>query len=139
MSIPHLRLSKPRHEGEIMSHTASTPVSAMASTLLPSVLRTTVPIIYALLARKGVVEWLGVEDALLNNLLAGVVTVIFYIGLRVAERYHTQVGWLLGYAQQPVYVKGEVVSVTETPTPPTTTTTVEAVEPPPADEHRVTE
>lgn len=120
-----------------MSH--ATPVSAMASTLLPSVLRTTVPIIYALLARKGVVEWLGVEDALLNNLLAGVVTVVFYIVLRVAERYHAQVGWLLGYAQQPVYVKGEVVSVTETSTPPTTTTTVEAVEPPPMDEHRVTE
>lgn len=107
-----------------------TPISTIGSTLLPSVLRTTVPIIYALLARKGVVEWLGVEDALLNNLLAGVVTVVFYVGLRVAERYHSQVGWLLGYAQQPVYVKGEVLSVTEVSTPPTTTTEVETDTPP---------
>lgn len=83
----------------------TTPISTIGDTLLPSVLRTTVPIIYALLARKGVVEWLGVEGALVNNLLAGFVTVVFYVILRVAERHWDKIGWLLGYAQQPVYVQ----------------------------------
>lgn len=83
----------------------TTPISTIGDTLLPSVLRTTVPIIYALLARKGVVEWLGVDDALVNNLLAGFVTVVFYVILRVAERHWDKIGWLLGYAQQPVYVQ----------------------------------
>jgi hypothetical protein len=107
-----------------------TPVSVLGSTLLPSVLRTVVPIIYALLVRKGVVEWLGFDDALVNNALTLLVTALFYVVLRVAERYWDKIGWLLGYAQQPVYVQGQVIAVEETPTPPTTTTVVETDENP---------
>jgi hypothetical protein len=107
-----------------------TPISTLGSTLLPSVLRTTVPIIYSFLVHKGVVAWLGIDSDLANNTITAVVTVAFYVALRVAERYQSQIGWLLGYAQQPVYVKGEVLSVTEVSTPPTTTTEVETDEDP---------
>lgn len=95
------------------------------ATLLPAVLRTAVPMIYAFLVNKGVVAWLGIDSAAINNVITISVTVIFYVLLRLAERHWDKIGWLLGYAQQPVYVKGEVLSVTEEATPPTTTTIVE--------------
>ena len=116
----------------------NTPTPILGATLLPSVLRTTVPIIYAMLVKWGVVSWLDVDSALLENLVTAIVTVAFYVALRVAERYQSQIGWLLGYAQQPVYVKGEVLKVETEPTPPlertdgepTTTTKVETTESP---------
>lgn len=112
-----------------MSTPTPSPVS-FGATLLPSVLRTLVPMIYAFLVHKGVVAWFGFDEALTNNAITVVVTVLFYIVLRVAERYWDKIGWLLGYGQQPVYVKGEVLSVIEEPTPPTTTTVVETDEDP---------
>lgn len=108
----------------------ATPVSTLGATLLPSVLRTLVPMIYALLVRWGVVEWLDPDDLLLTNFITVVVTGVFYVVLRWAEQHWDKIGWLLGYAKQPVYVKGEVLNVTDTPTPPTTTTTVETDEDP---------
>lgn len=86
----------------ITSHPHTVPL--VSSTLLPSTLRTAVPILYALLVKAGVVAWLGIDDALVNNVITGVVTVAFYIALRVLERYQSKIGWLLGYASQPVYV-----------------------------------
>lgn len=104
--------------------------------LLPSVLRTVVPMIYAMLVRWGVVSWLDPDNRFLTGFITVLVTAVFYIVLRFAEQYWDKIGWLLGYARQPVYVKGEVLKVEETPTPPTTTTTVETNEnpegPPPA-------
>lgn len=104
----------------------TTPVSTMAKTLLPSVLRTVVPIVYAMLVRWGVVSWVDPGDMFVTNLITVLVTGGFYVAVRVVERYWAQIGWLLGYAQQPVYVKGEVLNVTETATPPTTVTEVES-------------
>lgn len=106
-----------------MSNTLPTPV--LGKTLLPSVLRTVVPIIYAFLVQRGVVAWLDPSDVFVTNLITGLVTAVFYVALRLAERHWDKIGWLLGYAQQPVYVKGEVISVKETATPPTLTTEVE--------------
>lgn len=106
-----------------------TPMPAGAVTLLPSVLRTVVPIVYAALVRWGVVEWLDPDDAFVTNLIAVVVTMLFYVALRFAEQHWDKIGWLLGYAKQPVYVKGEVLSVVEQPTPPTVTTQVETDDP----------
>lgn len=106
-----------------MSKHLNTDVPAGAS-LLPSVLRTLVPVIYALLVKWGVVSWLGIGDVLIENLITALVTIAFYALLRVAERHWSSIGWLLGYAQQPVYVPGEVVSVTSERTPPVTTTEV---------------
>lgn len=81
--------------------------------LLPGVLRTAVPMIYAFLVHRGVVEWLGLDSAIAENAITIVVTMLFYVVLRVAERYWDKIGWLLGYGKQPVYVKGEVVDVVD--------------------------
>jgi hypothetical protein len=105
-----------------MSHI--TPVSEKAVTLLPSLLRTVVPLIYAMLIRWGVVEWLDPDDLFLTNLITVLVTGVFYLVLRLLEQHWDKIGWLLGYAKQPVYVPGEVLAVTDEATPPTTTTHV---------------
>lgn len=73
-----------------------------------SVLRTIVPIVYALLLKIGF-DKIGVDDAVLQDLATLVAAGLLYVALRVGERYKKEVGWLLGYAKQPVYVKGEVV------------------------------
>lgn len=106
-----------------MSNTLPSPVGTWGKTFLPSVLRTVVPLIYAMLVRWGVVSWIDPDDMFVTNFLTVVVTGVFYVLLRLLEKYWDKIGWLLGYAQQPVYVKGEVLSVTEEPTPADTTIT----------------
>lgn len=101
-----------------------TPVNETSATLLPSLLRTVVPLIYAMLVRWGVVEWLDPDDLFITNAITVVVTAVFYAALRLAEQHHEKVGWLLGYGKQPVYVPGPVLAVTEQATPPHTTTNV---------------
>lgn len=71
-----------------------------------SVLRTLVPILYALLVRFGVVEWLGLDDALMQSVVTMLATGLIYVALRLAEKNKAALGWLLGYASQPSY--GEV-------------------------------
>lgn len=102
-----------------------TPVSTIGATYLPSVLRTLVPLIYAMLVRAGVVEWLDPNDMFLTNFLTVLFTALFYIVLRVAEQHWDKIGWLLGYAQQPVYVKGEVLAVSKDDAAPVETTEVQ--------------
>lgn len=69
--------------------------------------------VYLLLLRSGVPEWLGIEDDLLQNAAALVAAGLVYLALRVAERYQPQIGWLLGYAKQPVYALPAVVATAE--------------------------
>lgn len=71
-----------------------------------SVLRTVVPILYALLVRYGVVNWLGVDDATAQTLITMAVSGLIYVGLRFAETHQAAFGWLLGYASQPKYAQG---------------------------------
>jgi hypothetical protein len=78
-------------------------------------LRTVVPIVYALLVRWGLIEWLGLPDEIITYVVTAAVTGVFYILLRVLERYWDKIGWLIGYAARPaVYVKGEVIAVAQT-------------------------
>jgi hypothetical protein len=89
----------------------SGPLAGLSQTLLPSVLRTFVPLCYALLVRWGLIEWLGLPDEAWTYLITTVVTTLFYVVLRVLERYWDKVGWLLGFAARPaVYVSGQVLS-----------------------------
>jgi hypothetical protein len=107
------------------------PLAGLAGTLLPSVLRTLVPIIYALLVRKGLVEWSGLDEPLMVNIITAVLTTLFYALIRVAERYWDKIGWLLGYAARPaLYVQGEITSVQQytNGTGVTTTTVVTPAE-----------
>lgn len=78
--------------------------------LLPSVLRTVVPLIYAMLVRWGVTEWIDPDDLFVTNLITVVVTALFYVALRLMERHWDKIGWLLGYAAPPVYTSGPVVA-----------------------------
>lgn len=90
------------------------PANVLGTAILPSVLRTIVPIIYALLVRLGVVEWLALDSVFLNGAITTLVTAVIYVLIRVAERYWDKIGWLLGYPQHPVYVNGgEEVLVVE--------------------------
>lgn len=68
----------------------------------PSVLRTLVPIVYALLLKAGG-EWLGLDDAVLQNAAALLATGLFYAAVRVLERARPRLGWLLGYPTAPQY------------------------------------
>lgn len=87
----------------------------LKNSILPSILRTVVPILYALLINWGVVQWFGdgVSKELWLDFLTLIVTALVYVILRVAERYRAAVGWLLGFPSQPSY--GEVP-----PNPPET-------------------
>jgi hypothetical protein len=98
--------------------------------LIPSVVRTLVPVVVALLVRLGLRDGAEMDDAWLVNTLTVVVTMAYYVVVRFLEQHWDKIGWLLGYAKQPVYVKGEVLNVQEVPTPPTTVTQVETDENP---------
>lgn len=68
-----------------------------------SILRTLVPIVYALLIKAGL-DRLGIEDALVQSLATLIVTGALYVGLRVLERVRSSSwGWLLGYPSAPAY------------------------------------
>lgn len=68
-----------------------------------SILRTLVPVIYALLLKAGIGEWLGLDDAILQNAAALLGAGLLYVVLRVGERARPWLGWLLGYASPPSY------------------------------------
>lgn len=70
--------------------------------MVESVIRTFVPIVYALLIKAGLGQ-LGVDDALLQNFAAAVVTAAVYAAIRYAESHQKQFGWLLGVAKAPTY------------------------------------
>lgn len=116
-------------------HAAASPVEMIGQTYLPSVLRTVVPLIYAMLVRWGVVEWLDPENLFVTNLITVVVTALFYVLLRYVEQYWDKIGWLLGYGKQPVYVRGEVLTVDTVADPPLEETKVVADAGLEADEH----
>lgn len=68
--------------------------------MLASVTRTFVPLIVAYLIRFIP----GVDPEALTELVTLVVGAGYYTVIRAAERYlHPEIGWLLGYAREPVY------------------------------------
>ena len=95
----------------------STPLPAVIETglksLIPGVVRTLVPIVVSVL-----VGW-GFSETSLNApvlaVLTVVVTALYYVAVRLLERYWTKIGWLLGYPAQPVYVPGEVIKSVDEP------------------------
>lgn len=102
-------------------------VKIALQSLVPSVVRTLFPVVFALVVRVGFNET-SIDSAWLERVLTVVVTMGYYVAVRLLEQYWDKVGWLLGYAKQPVYVQGQILSVTPQPNvptdPPTTTTEV---------------
>ncbi len=68
-----------------------------------STLRTLVPVAVALLVRVGLKDWLGLDDATVLGLATVLVTGIYYVAVRVTERYFPAAGILLGYPSAPTY------------------------------------
>lgn len=74
-----------------------------------SILRTLVPIVYALLLKWGFGDWLGLDDEFIQSLAALLAAGIVYVILRLLEQYQPLFGLLLGSKKQPVYVKPAAV------------------------------
>lgn len=81
--------------------------------LLPSVLRTLVPIVVGYFAALPLLRVLGLSDEQLTALATALITAGYWLLVRAAEKYLApQFGWLLGYASQPVYAPPAVVAGT---------------------------
>lgn len=106
------------------------PIDLGLRALVPSIVRTLIPVIVALAVRVGFSKT-GIDEVWVERALTLVVTMGYYIAVRVLERNWSKIGWLLGYPTAPVYVKGEVIRAETVPTPPTTTTVIETDEEPP--------
>lgn len=79
---------------------------------MPAIVRTAVPVLYALLARIGltpILTDLGISEEFVNNALATLVALVIYMLVRVLERHSDKWGWLLGYPAAPNYNNGRVV------------------------------
>lgn len=70
--------------------------------ILPSVMRTGVPIVYAVLLRLGIGD-LGLADKTVTNIAAVLAAVIVYAALRGLEVLEPRIGVLLGWIGAPQY------------------------------------
>jgi hypothetical protein len=76
----------------------------MPASVLPSILRTLVPLAVGYFAAWPVAKWLGLTDEQVTSLITAVITAVYYLAVRLLEQVAPQFGWLLGYASKPVYV-----------------------------------
>lgn len=77
--------------------------STLSVSILPGVIRTAVPAVVGWALGFPVVQGLGLTEEMVTPLVSAVVAIVYYIAVRLLERYVPQFGWLLGYAAQPVY------------------------------------
>ena len=86
-----------------MSTDLPLPVETGLKSLIPSIVRTLVPLIVSVL-----VGW-GLADTNLTDPVTAVLTILvtalYYIVVRLLEQHWSKIGWLLGYPSQPVYAK----------------------------------
>lgn len=76
----------------------------MPRSLLPSILRTGVPLLVGYFTAWPAAQWLGLTDEQITSLITIVISGIYYLAVRLLEQLAPQFGWLLGYAAKPVYV-----------------------------------
>lgn len=75
----------------------------MPTSVLPSTLRTLVPLAVGYFAAWPVAKALGLTDEQVTSLITAVITAAYYLAVRGLEQVAPQFGWLLGYASKPVY------------------------------------
>jgi hypothetical protein len=75
----------------------------MPASLLPSILRTLVPLIVGYFAAWPAAKWLGLTDEQVTSLITAVITAAYYLLVRALEQVAPQFGWLLGWAAPPEY------------------------------------
>jgi hypothetical protein len=71
--------------------------------VLPSILRTVVPLIVGWVLAQPVVAGLGVTEADATTAATAVVTGLYYVAVRLLEQLHPRFGWLLGLPVAPTY------------------------------------
>jgi putative effector of murein hydrolase len=76
----------------------------MPASLLPSILRTFVPLAVGYFLAWPVAKWLGLSEDQITSLITAAITAIYYLAVRLLEQVAPQFGWLLGYASKPLYV-----------------------------------
>lgn len=76
----------------------------MPVSVLPSILRTLVPILVGYFAAWPVAKALGLTDEQVTSLITALITAAYYLAVRLLEQVAPQFGWLLGYASAPKYV-----------------------------------
>jgi len=76
--------------------------------MLPSLIRTATPLLAGWLIGLGLIEWTGLSEADVSNLVTVLLSAIYYMVARLLEEAWPQAGWLLGLARKPAYaaVKG---------------------------------
>jgi hypothetical protein len=72
--------------------------------ILPSVLRTLVPLAVGYFLAWPVTRALGLTEEQITSLITVVVSAIYYLIVRLAEQYVPRLGWLLGYPSAPKYL-----------------------------------
>jgi hypothetical protein len=84
--------------------------------VLPSLLRTVVPVVVAYLLGTPVVRALGLSDEHVTALVTAALTLAYWAVVRALETYVApQLGWLLGWGAAPVYVPPAEAGKSATP------------------------
>lgn len=78
-----------------------------------SLIRTTVPLLVGFVASWAARRGFDIKEAEVAAWLTPVVSGVYYAAVRKAEQKWTGVGWLLGLANQPVYVGTTEVEIKE--------------------------
>ena len=82
----------------------------MPVSVLPSILRTLVPLAVGYLLAWPAARWLGLTEEQVTSLITVVITAAYYLAVRALEQLAPQFGWLLGYASPPRYVPAGVAA-----------------------------
>lgn len=80
--------------------------------LITSVIRTVVPIIVGYLLSLPVSDAIGLTDENLTPAVSVLLSIVYYVVVRLIERHKPAAGVLLGKPTQPVYPGGADLSVT---------------------------
>jgi len=76
----------------------------MPVSVLPSILRTGVPLLVGYFLAWPAARWFGLTEEQVTSLITIVISALYYLTVRLLEQVAPRFGWLLGYASKPVYV-----------------------------------
>lgn len=71
--------------------------------MLPGVIRTFTPLVAGWLIGLGLVEWTGLTEADITNLVTVLLSAAYYLVARGLEHVWPKAGVLLGFPRKPVY------------------------------------
>jgi hypothetical protein len=83
----------------------------MPVSVLPSILRTGVPLLVGYFLAWPAARAFGLTEDQVTSLITIVITALYYLAVRLLEQVRPQFGWLLGYASVPKYVPASAQGV----------------------------